>query len=393
VISGIDVVEAGFYRNRGAYIVGGIDLGGETVPLALALLHSEAGVYVDAVILRETTLRHVFSSTLANFHVTVTEYHELVDYLYALMPARPRGMHYSTVGYNHVGKLAVMEQITDGLTGSGEALDHAPGPRGSVAIGFTSPATQYVLKVIRDKPTENYKWDRFDGVAAVLDKYRRVHGINRSGSMLDNINYINLSLPREMFGEALLTDLMEAASETVSLYRVEAFFSHLVVQRKLIPIPIYLEDCSPEAAEMAVIRLGQCIRNNAASNVFNKDLDGRNYGISTLGFVYLFDYDAVETLTGIKVRTNLDREAGEEDIPDWFFEEGPIFLPEEMEAHLRLPDRNLRRLFREAHGELLTVEYWTRMQRWLGEGKVPRVRTYPRSTQLRLPEPGVLNAS
>ena len=392
-IAGIDVVEAGFYRNRGAYIVGGIDLGGKTVPLSLALLHSEAGVYVDAVILRETTLRHVFSSTLANFHVTVTEYHELVDYLYSLMPARPRGMHYSTVGYNHVGKLAVMEQITEGLERPGEALDHAPGPAGSVAIGFTSPATQYVLKVIRDKPTENYKWDRFDGIAAVLDKYRRVHGINRSGSMLDNINYINLSLPRPMFGEALLEDLMEAASETVSLYRDEVFFAHLVVQRKLIPIPLYLEDCSPEAAEMAVIRLGQCIRNNAASNVFNKDLDGRNYGVSTLGFVYLFDYDAVETLTEIKVRTNLDRVDGEEDVPDWFFEEGPIFLPEELEAHLRLPDRGLRRLFREAHGELLTVDYWTRMQRLSNEGKVPRVRTYPRSTQLRLPATGVINAS
>ena len=392
-IAGIDVVEAGFYRNRGAYIVGGIDLGGKTVPLALALLHSEAGIYVDAVILRETTLRHVFSSTLANFHVTVTEYHELVDYLHSLMPARPRGMHYSTVGYNHVGKLAVIEQITDGLERSGEAMDHAPGPRGSVAIGFTSPSTQYVLKLIRDKPTENYKWDRFDGIAAVLDKYRRVHGINRSGSMLDNINYINLSLPREMFADALLEDLMEEASETVSLYRDEVFFAHLVVQRKLIPIPLYLENCSPEAAEMAVIRLGQCIRNNAASNVFNKDLDGRNYGVSTLGFVYLFDYDAVETLTEIKVRTNLDREDGEEDIPDWFFEDGPIFLPEELEAHLRLPDRGLRRLFREAHGELLTVEYWTRMQRLLGEGKVPRVRTYPRSTQLRLPEAGAVSES
>ncbi|MEO1316194.1 MAG: isocitrate dehydrogenase kinase/phosphatase-domain containing protein, partial [Pseudomonadota bacterium] len=71
----------------------------------------------------------------------------------------------------------------------------------------------------------------------------------------------------------------------------------------------------------------------------------------------------------------------------WFFEEGPIFLPEELEAHLRLPTRDLRRLFREAHGELLTAEYWTRMQRLLREGGVPRVRTYPRATQLNPPQP------
>jgi isocitrate dehydrogenase kinase/phosphatase len=168
------------------------------------------------------------------------------------MPVRPRGEHYSTIGYNHVGKLVVMEQITSGLDANNETLDHAPGPPGSVAIGF------------------------------------------------------------------------------------------------------------------------------------NKDLDGRNYGFSSLRFVYLFDYDAVEVLTDVKVRTNTDMEDGEEGIPDWYFEDGTIFLPEELEAHLRLPDQGLRRLFREAHGELLGVDYWTRMQSLLSEGHVPRVRTYPRTTQLSL---------
>jgi isocitrate dehydrogenase kinase/phosphatase len=385
----VEVVEAGFYRNRGAYIVGALEVAGETGPLALALLHREGGVEVDAVILRETTLRHVFSSTLANFHVTVTAYHELVDFLFALMPDRPRGMHYSTVGYNHVGKLAVMEQITKGLVaGGGEGLDHAPGPRGSVAMALTTPGMDYVLKVIRDQPTADYKWGHFAGVDSVLAKYDRVHELNRSGSMLDNIIYSNLSLPRAMFRPAVLDEMLADARQTVSLHDgprgTNVFFRHLIVQRKLVPVPLYLESCTRREAEMVVIRLGQCIRNNAATNVFNKDLDGRNYGVSTLRFVYLFDYDAVEQLTDVKVRTNLGREDGEEDIPEWFFEDGIIFLPEEMEAHLRLPDRDLVRLFRAAHGELLTVEYWTRMQRWLREGRVPRVRTYPRATQLRL---------
>ncbi|MEM1383274.1 MAG: isocitrate dehydrogenase kinase/phosphatase AceK regulatory subunit [Pseudomonadota bacterium] len=385
-LTSVEVVEAGFFRNRGAYLVGGLRLDGQELsPLALALNHAPEGIYVDAVILRETTLRHIFSSTLANFHVPITGYHALVDFLVSLMPSRPRGLHYSTVGYNHVGKVAVMDQITAGLERSGERLQFAPGHRGSVAIAFTAPATGYVLKVIRNKPTENYKWDVFDGVPAVLAKYRNVHEINRSGSMLDNIIYSNATMAVGLFGEAVLEELMEAACETVTRYRDEVFFRHLIVQRKQIPVPLYLERCDREAAETVVVRLGQCIRNNAASNVFNRDLDGRNYGVSSLRFVHLFDYDAVEVLTEVKVRTNLDREPGEEDIPDWFFEEGPVFLPEELEAHLRLP-RDLRRLFREAHGELLTVEYWTRMQRLLRDGGVPRVRTYPRSTQLEPPE-------
>ncbi|MEM1344833.1 MAG: isocitrate dehydrogenase kinase/phosphatase-domain containing protein, partial [Pseudomonadota bacterium] len=258
---------------------------------------------------------------------------------------------------------------------------------GSVAIGFTAETASikaggYIAKVIRDTPTPSYKWAHWGGVASVLEKYRSVHELNRAGSMLDNILYQNVTLERALFTPELLDDLLAEATQTVTLHRDTVFFRHLIVQQRLVPVPLYLERCTPEEAELVVIRLGQCIRNNAATNVFNRDLDGRNYGVSALRFVYLFDYDAIEPLTEVKVRTNADRLDGEEDVPDWFFEEGTVFLPEELEAHLRLPDRRLRRLFREAHGALLSAEYWQRMQRWLGEGRVPRVRTYPRATQL-----------
>lgn len=380
----VEILNAGFFRNRGAYIVGAVQVGGERRPLALALLNKEQGIEVDAVILRPTTLSHVFSSTLANFHVTNRKYHDVVDYLHNLMPIRPHSEHYSTIGYHHIGKIAIMEQIKQGLAQVDTGLDHAPGPRGSVAIGFTAGSIPFILKVIRDHPTDQYKWGEFDGLASVLSKYESVHELNRSGSMLDNVIYSNLLMPRALFEPDFLAELLEQAGNAVSLHGENVLFQHLIVQRKLVPLPLYLQDCTPREAELVVIRLGQCIRNNAATNVFNKDLDGRNYGVSALRFVYLFDYDAVEALTDVKIRTNVDREDCEEDIPDWFFEDGVIFLPEEMEAHLRLPDRRLRRLFREAHGELFTADYWTRMQGWLSEGRVPRVRTYPRSTQLRL---------
>ena len=85
-----------------------------------------------------------------------------------------------------------------------------------------------------------------------------------------------------------------------------------------------------------MISLGHCIRNNAATNIFNKDLDSRNYGVGRYGRVFLFDYDAVEKLTDVKIRTNADREPGEEAVPAWFFEDGVIFLPEELEHGMQL---------------------------------------------------------
>jgi isocitrate dehydrogenase kinase/phosphatase len=132
-----------------------------------------------------------------------------------------------------------------------------------------------------------------------------------------------------------------------------------------------------------MVSLGHCIRNNAATNIFNKDLDSRNYGVGRYGRVFLFDYDAVEKLTDVKIRTNIDREPGEEAVPDWFFEEGVIFLPEELEHGMQFRGPHARRCFREENADLLTVRYWQDVQQKLQRGEVPGLRMYPDDAKLR----------
>ena len=166
-----------------------------------------------------------------------------------------------------------------------------------MAIAFTMPSSAYVLKIIRDHPTDDYKFDYFDGLDAVLRKYNLVHEIDRAGSMLDNIIYSNVKLDRTMFAPDLLDELLEAGIDTVTLERGALVFRHLIVQIKLTPLPLYLTTAKAADARAAVINLGDCIKNNAAADIFNKDLDGRNYGVSRIRKVYLFDYDAVEPLT------------------------------------------------------------------------------------------------
>jgi isocitrate dehydrogenase kinase/phosphatase len=382
-IQTIQMIDAGYFRNRGAYLLGRIVLRDSVlVPFVIALLNDEAGIYVDAVLTTQADTHNIFSSTLANFHVTNPHYHELSAFLHGIMPARPLGLHYSTIGFNHVGKVAVMSDLEAELTTTKQPFETAVGSHGTVAIGFSSPSSTYVLKVIRDEPTSQYKWGEFEGGDVVLKKYGRVHEINRTGSMLDNIIYSNLKLDKYWFKASLLDEILSAASQSVSLQGRDVIFKHLIVQRRMTPLPVFLETASHGDAETAVINLGHCIKNNAAANIFNKDLDGRNYGVSKFLKVYLFDYDALEPFTEVKIRTNTDRVDGEEDIPDWYFEDGIIFLPEEIEAGLRIHDRSLRRLFREVHGDLLTTDYWEGIQRDLREGKVPRISTYPDSRRL-----------
>ncbi len=65
------MIDAGFYRNRGAYLVGRIILqDAAVVPLIIAILNGDHGLYVDAVLSAEADAHNLFSSTLANFHVT-----------------------------------------------------------------------------------------------------------------------------------------------------------------------------------------------------------------------------------------------------------------------------------------------------------------------------------
>jgi isocitrate dehydrogenase kinase/phosphatase len=379
----LDIVEAGFFRDRTAFLVGRwVMPDGTFVPFVVALLNSPEGVYADAVLHQVSDIHDLFSSALANFHVTTRLYYQTCVFLFSIMPRRPFGHHYSTIGFNHVGKVAILDEIIGSVRSSGQKLQRSPGAPGTVALGFTFEACSYHLKVIRDRPTASYKWGEFPGVNAVIEKYRVVHEINRAGSMLDNVMYFNLRLDRDLFEPALLEEILREAGGSVQVEGDGVFIRSLIVQLKIIPLPVYLETASEAETQAVIASLGHCIRNNAATDIFNKDLDSRNYGVGRYGRVFLFDYDAVEKLTEVKIRTNSDREPGEEAVPDWYFEDGVIFLPEELEYGMQLKNDFARHCFVKQNADLLSVEYWQRVQRKLQRGEVPELRVYPRAARL-----------
>jgi isocitrate dehydrogenase kinase/phosphatase len=373
----LDVVQAGFFRDRYACVVGRWVLGdGKFLPLVVAFLNSPSGIYADAVLHKVADIHDLFSSALANFHVTTRLYYQTCVFLYSLMPRRPLGHHYSTIGFNHVGKVVILNEIIEQMRRSGEKFQRSPGILGTVALGFTFEACSYHLKVIRDQPTTSYKWSVYPGVTAIVDKYRAVHEINRAGSMLDNVMYFNVRLERSMFDPALLEQICREAAGSVQVDQEGVVFRSLIVQMKIVPLPVFLASACESETDAVIISLGQCIRNNAATNIFNKDLDSRNYGVGRYGRVFLFDYDAVEKLTEVKIRTNTDREPGEEDVPNWFFEEGVVFLPEEIEHGMQLKNDYARRCFRRENAELMTVQYWQDVQQKLLAGQVPELKMY-----------------
>src|SRR6266403_741004 len=257
----LDVVEAGFFRDRSAFIVGRWLLTDDRiVPYVVALLNSPEGIYADAVLHRVSDIHDLFSSALANFHVTTRLYYQTCVFLFTLMPRRPFGHQYSTIGFNHVGKVAILNEISEQVR-RGHRFQRSPGAPGTVALGFTFDECAYHLKVIRDKPTNSYKWGAFPGVAAVSDKYRAVHEINRAGSMLDNVMYFNLRLDRSMFDPALLDEICREAAGSVQVDQDGDYLRQLIVQLKIVPLPVFLETADEDATRAVMVSLGHCIRN------------------------------------------------------------------------------------------------------------------------------------
>ena len=379
----IEFIEAGFFRDHMAVLVGRFEFtNGSYQPVALVMHNSPNGIYVDALLHQTSDLHNLFSSTLANFHVTNELYYQVCVFLASTMPLRPLGLNYSTIGFNHVGKVAILDDIHKQSKIANQHFTSSPGADGTVDIGFTFEKCSYHLKVIRDKPTASYKWGDFAGVNAVLDKYRTVHEINRTGSMVDNVLYFNLQLSRDLFDEDLLENLVQFAPGSVQLETDYVFFRCLIVQLKIIPLPVYFEQANDDQIDAVMNNLGHCIKNNIAANIFNKDLDARNYGVGRYGKVFLFDYDALEKLTDIEISTNVGLEDGEEDVPDWFFSDKFVFLPEELESGLQINSRYARRCFRETHSDLLTKEYWLDAQRRLQRSEVIELAMYPSSRKL-----------
>jgi isocitrate dehydrogenase kinase/phosphatase len=67
----LDVVDAGFYRDRSAFLVGRwVFAGDRLLPFVVAFLNGEDGIRADAVLHQVSDIHDLFSSTLANLHVT-----------------------------------------------------------------------------------------------------------------------------------------------------------------------------------------------------------------------------------------------------------------------------------------------------------------------------------
>lgn len=369
----VELARPAFYRNKAAYLVGRLLRGEEATPVVFALLNPEGRVRLDAVLLGENACSVVFSFTRSYFFVDVQRPRELVAFLRALMPWKPLGELYNAIGRNKHGKTEQFRELIRRIEGSEERFDVAPGARGMVMSVFTHPAYDVVFKVIKD----SFDYPKTTTRAEVMDSYQLVFRHDRAGRLVEAAEFEHLSFDAARFTPRLLETLLRDAKETVSLRGSSVVFRHLYTERRLKPLDLYLREAEPAAARRATLDFGQALKDLAASNIFPGDLLLKNFGVTRLGRVVFYDYDEVCLLTDCNfrelpaARSDDEETAGEA----WYYVAERDIFPEELLRFLGLLPP-LKEAFVAAHGDLLGVGFWTRMQQEHRSGHVLDIFPY-----------------
>jgi isocitrate dehydrogenase kinase/phosphatase len=260
-IESIEVLPTVFFRGSGAYVVGQMTAGGKTTPIALALLHPEGGVRIDAVMTTENELSVLFSFTRSYFHVAIDHPHEVVAYLHRLMPRKRGAELFISLGFNKHGKTELFRELMVHLRSSDDRFETAAGVPGLVMVVFTLPGFDVVFKVIRDRfgAPKQITRDR------VMNRYRLVFRHDRAGRLVDAQEYEHLSFAADRFDPDLHDQLLEACARTVVRDGDTVHIAHAYVERRVTPLDLYVQRYRGGAAEAAIIDYGQAIKDLAAS--------------------------------------------------------------------------------------------------------------------------------
>jgi isocitrate dehydrogenase kinase/phosphatase len=371
----VQVLSCAFYRNKAAYVVGKVINGFRDVPFVVPVLNDGEALSLDAILLEEAQLDILFSLSRAYCMVDMEVPAGYVKFLRRMMPTKTRFELYTMLGLGKQGKTLFYRDLLQHLRHSRDRFVRAPGFEGKVMLVFTLPSYPYVFKVIKDVFGPGKESDR----ETVEGKFAMAKQVDRVGRMADTLEFTNLELPRERFSPEVLDQLAAEAPSTVE--DGERFvIRHCYVERRMVPLNIFLDRAGAAELEAAVRDYGNAIRELAVANIFPGDMLWRNFGVTRHGRVVFYDYDEIEYLTDVRFRRipEAPNPEAELDAEPWYGVAHSDVFPEEFASFL-LADPRLDAAFRKHHAELLEPEFWQDCQRRIEAGEVVDFFPYPQS--------------
>ena len=378
----VQVLSSLFYRNKGAYLVGKVINGFNELPFALPILHSEpegdvlhaeCGLVIDAALFGEDPLLMLFSFARAYFMVDMEIPSAYVQFLRSMMPRKPRAEIYSALGLQKHGKNIFYRDFLAHQRHSSDRFRIAPGIKGMVMLVFDLPSFPYVFKVIKDfyPPQKDTTREQIKG------KYLLVKQHDRVGRMADTLEYSTVAFPRHRFEPELVAELKHFCGSLIEEAGEMLVIKHLYIERRMIPLNIYLQEATAEQMTHAVVEYGNAIKDLVAANIFPGDMLWKNFGVTRHGKVVFYDYDEIEYVTDCKFRrVPTPRNEEEEMSGEVWYTVGPKDVFPETFAPFLLGNLQVRDVFMAHHGDLLDAAFWQTHQARIAAGDVVDVFPY-----------------
>ncbi|EFA4142908.1 bifunctional isocitrate dehydrogenase kinase/phosphatase [Escherichia coli O128:H42] len=374
--SHLQVANELFYRNKAAWLVGKLITPSGTLPFLLPIHQTDdSELFIDTCLTTTAEASIVFGFARSYFMVYAPLPAALVEWLREILPGKTTAELYMAIGCQKHAKTESYREYLVYLQGCNEQFIEAPGIRGMVMLVFTLPGFDRVFKVIKDK----FAPQKEMSAAHVRACYQLVKEHDRVGRMADTQEFENFVLEKRHISPALMELLLQEAAEKITDLGEQIVIRHLYIERRMVPLNIWLEQVEGQQLRDAIEEYGNAIRQLAAANIFPGDMLFKNFGVTRHGRVVFYDYDEICYMTEVNFRDIPPPRYPEDELasePWYSVSPGDVF-PEEF-RHWLCADPRIGPLFEEMHADLFRADYWRALQNRIREGHVEDVYAYRR---------------
>jgi len=213
---------------------------------------------------------------------------------------------------------------------------------------------------------------------------------DRAGRMADTQEFKNLAFARDRFSDELMEELHRVAPSVIEEHGKALVIKHVYVERRMIPLNLYLKDATDEELLDVMDEYGNAIKQLAAANIFPGDMLLKNFGVTRHGRVVFYDYDEIMPLTDCNFREIPAPQTEAQELSDtpWYSVAHNDIFPEEFRLFFS-GNQRARQVFDKLHSEIYEARFWRALQEQVRSGHVENFFPYRRKlrfTREAIPE-------